>query len=877
MYCWGDNCFGQLGLSEEEKGAVHFTENNCIERPECVQKVACGEKHTLFLMEDGTVLSCGLNHHGQLCRKGNTNSLEQIGSLETHTIVDISCGANHSVAVCDEGNVFTWGDGSKGQLGTGKFPLKNMTPKKITGLFNTKILQVSCGNFHTISLSEDGRVFSWGQNTNGQLGLGTQIPDQASPQFVKSLKGMPLVQVTAGGSQSFALSMLGTVFAWGKNNAGQLGFKSDPKKAGTFKPYAVNSLRNLDVAFISCGEEHTAVLTKDGSVYTFGDDTYGQLGQYSGNQTPVPQKIEDFAGQVTQVACGSNLFTELHKDKRVSELICSNIKNDLIPELNSLPLLYEAFLIFVLLPESLLLNNTGLSLAVPFAKVVNDLNDNSLKILEALWSSLEAPSLTKQIQFLKNAVMLSVLSVKDDMDPGTKDLLQMLKKLYKANLKAKCIVPISTFCMNELCPLIVLPWDINNWRLWQSKQEPDENVFPAIYCRFPFIFTFITKVQVLHLDSLQQRQTAKLLAQQELLENRMQGRSDLPMIPLLHLVVKRSHLVEDTLHKLSIVEDCNLKKDLLVEFQGEKPLDPGMLKREFFQILFETMINPDYGMFSCSEPLLPLWFPSTPKVEKKRYFFFGILCGLAIYNQVVIYLPFPLALFKKLLGKKSTLEDLKELNPTVGRSMQDLLDADNIAAENMDLYFCISWENKTAELIPNGTFIRVNNSNKQDFVNKYIDWIFNKSVTETYEEFQRGLYKVCNKDIISFFQPEELMTLVAGDSNYDWNKFQQLTIYLEKYSQDHPTIKMFWKVFHALPLDQKKGFLIFVTGNNKVPIFGSDVFAMKISSFRVSDEAYLPEAQTCIQMLFLPEYSNIRTLKKKLLLAIDHNMGYEKI
>ncbi|CAI9559076.1 unnamed protein product, partial [Staurois parvus] len=137
------------------------------------------------------------------------------------------------------------------------------------------------------------------------LGLGYKTSDHASPQLVKSLRGVPLVQITAGGSQSFALSMSGIVFGWGKNNAGQLGFKMAPQRAGIFKPYAVTSLRNLSITYISCGDEHTAVLSKDGTVYTFGDGSHGQLGKNVEGNTAEPQKIEEYEGQVSQIACGS--------------------------------------------------------------------------------------------------------------------------------------------------------------------------------------------------------------------------------------------------------------------------------------------------------------------------------------------------------------------------------------------------------------------------------------------------------------------------------------------------------------------------------------------------------------------------------------------
>ncbi|KAM3937230.1 putative E3 ubiquitin-protein ligase HERC6 isoform 2-T2 [Leptodactylus fuscus] len=1018
MYCWGSNRYGQLGLIDKAEEDVYFTENDYFTSQVGVQKVACGGRHTLYLQEDGIVLSCGENHCGQLGRRTNTSCLEQIHSLEAQIIVDVSCGANHSVAICNEGNIFAWGEGSRGQLGSGQFPQQSSVPRKISGLSNIRIIQISCGHFHTVALSEDSSVFSWGVNDVGQLGLGKQTPNQANPQLVKSLKGVPLVQVSAGGSQSFALSMLGIVFGWGKNNAGQIGLQSDPLK-GVFKPYAVSSLRDKGIIYISCGDEHTAVLSKEGTVYTFGDGTQGQLGKSSVTHTSVPQKIEDFEGQVSQIACGSyhtllyvftsnkivsfghgpkmklddhpsemplasandlftskdlkdihlkqifagnnvsfatsspqaqthnislmtdklqkicridnkvvkkwietkpgkperqdakreitkifsssacltasflqnrpsscapsipivdlhfanELFTKLCQNKWIADNICSSLKNELIPATESLPNLFEALSVFLLIPECPIMYDASICipLAANLAQAINNLHSNAQKILETLWSSLPEPSLTKQIQMFKVALVLSVMNNKDSI----KHILEVLKKLYKANMKSGYKVPINYFCMPEIS--IFIPGDLNNWRIYQKQTETDGTTLPAIYCRYPFIFTFANKIQYLDNDALMKKNEAKVQASQALVMNRLQGSSENPRIPFLHLKLRHQHLLEDALKKLSMVEDCDLQKELVVEFQGDTTTVSQATMREFFLLVAEKMVQPDYGLFTCSDPLLPLWFPSHPLLDKKMYYYYGVLCGLAIFNQTAIYLPFPLALFKKLLGKKIVLEDLKELHPTMGRSMQSLLDTENEKdVESLDLYFTMSWENQTVELIPNGATERVTHLNKHTYVNKCVDYIFNTSVAETFEEFKKGLYKVCDKDIILFFQPEELMALVAGHANYDWNVFEKNTTYTGKYSPTHPTIIKFWKVFHQLPLEKKKAFLYFLTGNDKIPVFGIQTMSMKVSSFGVPNESYLPEANTCTLLLLLPEYSTHKLLRKKLLLALENNKGFEK-
>ncbi|XP_026548213.1 probable E3 ubiquitin-protein ligase HERC6, partial [Notechis scutatus] len=147
---------------------------------------------------------------------------EPIQALEAQTIIYISCGKEHSLAISSQGKVFSWGAGGFGQLGTGKLK-DSSTPKKIDALSKYNVIQVACGHYHSIALTKDGRVFSWGHNSHGQLGLGKEVPSQATPCNISSLAGIPLAQVAAGGAHNFVLSLSGVVYGWGKNNAHQLG------------------------------------------------------------------------------------------------------------------------------------------------------------------------------------------------------------------------------------------------------------------------------------------------------------------------------------------------------------------------------------------------------------------------------------------------------------------------------------------------------------------------------------------------------------------------------------------------------------------------------------------------------------------------------
>ncbi|XP_062992156.1 uncharacterized protein LOC134405027 [Elgaria multicarinata webbii] len=1032
LYCWGDGSDGQLGLGEEGVSEpVFFRQGPQTLRQEVMQ-AACGERHTLLLHADGSVVSCGDNGQGQLGRRlpsGRRRCYvpEQIQALETQTVVHVSCGKEHSLAVCNSGNVFSWGAGAFGQLGTGAFK-ENFIPKKIVYL--SKIIQIACGHYHSVALAEDGRVFSWGQNTHGQLGLGKGDSSKAQPQHVAALDGIPLAQVAAGGAHSFALSLSGVVYGWGRNQARQLGLSQTDPKEQIFKPRSVGALKNLDVTYISCGDEHTAVLTQNGSIFTFGDNTAGQLGHSTSIQKAGPQKVDWIDGPVSHLACGSyhtlvyisasgqlisfgrgplqhdrngtsdskqdetprinisalvspsdlfgiqikqifagtyvnfartfqtsanasksshmealpkisrmdrslietwistgtedrhkarreieaifssppcltasflrsgsplegscciavdlqkarEAFVELAKRNWISEMIISCLVNHLIPALPLDSPHQEAFSAFLLLPQCLEAFSSFPSgnlhyMGVPFAKAVVRLSKRSSGILEKYWSLLPDSFLDRIVQMLKKVVLSQVANYY--FYPQCLELippLQVLKRLYKVNKMANCKLPLSNFYIDEIGQRIDTLADLTNWHVWIERGEEERSMS---FCRFPFVFNLLTKIQVFYLKPYVTQEMIKLDANLKRLNNILSRNSDLPKLPVFILKVRRQNLVEDTLRKLSRVEDICLKMQLLIKFEVEMPGAEGAgILLEFFSYVFEEMVRPEYKMFVYCEDNSPMWFPSRPSVEKNKYFLFGVLCGLCMANRVTAYIPFPLAAFKKLLNKKPSLDDLKELNPVIGKSLQAVLDYEyDDIEENLQQCYSIFWDDMEVELILNGRSITVNNKNKKDFVNRYVDYVFNKSVDEVFKEFRRGFYKVLDEPVVGFFEPQELMEAAIGNANYDWDLYEKNTKYGEMYSATHHSIKMFWKVFHELTLADKKGFLLFVTGSDRVPAMGMDALKLVIHSHTLLTEDHIPEAQICYHILFLPPYSTIEKLKEKLLQAIENNQGFGK-
>ncbi|KAF5842172.1 regulator of chromosome condensation 1/beta-lactamase-inhibitor protein II [Dunaliella salina] len=186
-----------------------------------VRMVAAGHFHSLFLSASGAIWSLGGNKHGQLgvghtqnCRKAQLVSGD-------HHVTQIACGALHSLAVTAEGALLSWGWAGLGALGHGCI-MDETVPRLVQALLGLRMAQATGGGAHSLALSADGDVYSFGSNTQGQLGLGHCSSVCSNPQLVEAITDT-IVQVSAGSRHSLALTEQGRPLAWGFNGFGQLG------------------------------------------------------------------------------------------------------------------------------------------------------------------------------------------------------------------------------------------------------------------------------------------------------------------------------------------------------------------------------------------------------------------------------------------------------------------------------------------------------------------------------------------------------------------------------------------------------------------------------------------------------------------------------
>ncbi|CAN7998182.1 unnamed protein product [Ixodes hexagonus] len=356
-----------------------------------------------------------------------------------------------------------------------------------------------------------------------------------------------------------------------------------------------------------------------------------------------------------------------------------------------------------------------------------------------------------------------------------------------------------------------------------------------------------------------------------------------PANPYLRLNVRRDHLIDDALHKLELVameSPSSLKKQLVVEFEGEQGIDEGGVSKEFFQLVVEEIFNPDIAMFTLNADTQTYWFNPTSFESDAQFKLIGIILGLAIYNNVILDVHFPMVVYRKLMGRKGTFYDLKDWNPTLASSLQQLLDYKGEDMEETFMQsFRISYQDVfgsvlSHDLRENADSVLVNQENKWEFVDLYADFLLNKSVEKQFRAFRRGFLLVTeDSPLETLFRPEEVELLVCGSKNFDFNALEESTEYDGGYCANTPIIRHFWELVHEFSQEQKRKLLQFATGSDRVPVGGLSKLKLVIARHG-TDSDRLPTAHTCFNVLLLPEYSSKEKLEDRLLKAINYSKGF---
>lgn len=299
LFVFGDNSYGQLNISPSAT-SLSLTQIN-FTNVGSVAQVTAGSKHTLVLFDDGSAVGFGENEDAQICQP--PSSFVQPPKQVSGMFSSVSPGDKHTVGVTQNGKVFAWGNNDFGQLGNLNV---SSQPALVTIPGNPTITKVAQGSFdHVLVLSDVGLLYGWGNNEYGQLGTSvsgssSSLLNVSTPVWIPMPLNTSIDNIYTGKYHSLALSFQGVLITWGNNDYGQLGDGSTASKT------TPNLIQNFTFLRAAAGATFTIAITTQNHIVVFGSGIVGGYGSQQMNLVPTDTGFSGFGDVVAK-----NLFAVL--------------------------------------------------------------------------------------------------------------------------------------------------------------------------------------------------------------------------------------------------------------------------------------------------------------------------------------------------------------------------------------------------------------------------------------------------------------------------------------------------------------------------------------------------------------------------------------
>jgi alpha-tubulin suppressor-like RCC1 family protein len=309
-WCWGDNSEGQLGDGTRHSQATAHPVVSDLDAE--IIEISSGGQHSCARGSNGALFCWGDNSRGQLglaitkTRKKRPTAVAQLG----RDVASVAAGADHTCALTTDGQAWCWGDNSHGQLGIGGNQNLARSPILVAALGNDVArIAASESSAHTCAMSNEGKLWCWGANSDGQLGDSTRTDRKVPVQIASTRSGAPFGEVTdacTGALHTCARRADGSTWCWGSNDQGQLG-NGAFDKARAKRPVRVDLEGEVAQGTLSCGANHTCAILESGSLECWGDNSHGQLGNGTiGNQASVPAPVVGLDGVPVRVSADAD-------------------------------------------------------------------------------------------------------------------------------------------------------------------------------------------------------------------------------------------------------------------------------------------------------------------------------------------------------------------------------------------------------------------------------------------------------------------------------------------------------------------------------------------------------------------------------------------
>jgi alpha-tubulin suppressor-like RCC1 family protein len=885
VYVWGSNKHGQLGVG---KGYGLILAPKVLDTLGNVTSISCGSHHTAFIARGRQVFFCGDNRAGQCgISPHDMESIEYPVAINLPGKPRAAClGSCHSLVICDTPEekraLFGFGDSSYRQLGISHPHTVHISPIRI---------DIS-GNCIFLSVSDIQNII--GIHTEYELDRTVTI----APQPVRSLTST---------DEKFEVSDLFT-----RGSVDYLSYKNEKISLGgsppgthpdsKFNSFSIELLETLAEPGISTAQ--ISVLLK--TLYkTFSDPVLlSSSFLVPGTLSPLID-IESLGFNIQRIL---DVFTTFENELISACYACcdylsshsSFIVNE--DQMRSLVILF-------LIPEYS--KRFGTQLAAKLATLLYKLSPVArMSLVKLMGSQVSLKVVFRQItlfwvQLAEN--QLKLLRDQPSREPIPRNLFNIFLVLHLLHLaNDKINVDKQIFHLGWLGTVSIddssslFEREIRMWRhFWRSQsslptsralvsQEYQDSGPPTALLSILVHYVFIPaafKQSLLFMNNRisQADQEQQLLAQQAERVLSLILRGIQPMAFNL-IEVRRDNLLNDTIRQIENADSKKLRLPIRVKFLGEEGVDEGGVTREFFSLIGNRMFDPHFGMFKLIPESRCIWFDWPLDENIHLYRIIGVILGLAVYNNFPGFdIPFPKAFFKKLRGESLHFEDLADVYPAETRSLKSLLEWSDTSTveDSFGLYFTISFDyfglKKTIELKPGGENIGVNGSNREEFAELYKNWLLTECIRSSFESFSAGFRSVCSDQFLwTAFTSEDLQKVVCGSSHEEC-RLSELELnchYDGGFVRDEPYIRGFWDILGSLDARQRKLFLTFVTGSDRIPLGGLSKLKITIQQNGSEPTLHLPTAYTCFNVLLLPRYSSQEKLKNMFFTAIENCEGF---
>ncbi|XP_060052848.1 ubiquitin-protein ligase E3C isoform X2 [Erinaceus europaeus] len=398
----------------------------------------------------------------------------------------------------------------------------------------------------------------------------------------------------------------------------------------------------------------------------------------------------------------------------------------------------------------------------------------------------------------------------------------------------------------------------------------------AVLTELPFVVPFEERVKIF---------------QRLIYADKQEVQGDGPFLDGINVTIRRNYIYEDAYDKLSPENEPDLKKRIRVHLLNahgldEAGIDGGGIFREFLNELLKSGFNPNQGFFKTTNEGLLYPNPAARMLVgdsfARHYYFLGRMLGKALYENMLVELPFAGFFLSKLLGTSADVDihHLASLDPEVYRNLLFLKSYEG-DVEELGLNFTVVnndlGEAQVVELKSGGKDIPVSSANRIAYIHLVADYRLNRQIRQHCLAFRQGLANVVSLEWLRMFDQQEIQVLISGAQvPICLEDLKSFTNYSGGYSADHPVIQAFWRVVEGFTDEEKRKLLKFVTSCSRPPLLG---FKELYPAFCIhnggSDLERLPTASTCMNLLKLPEFPEDGLLRSKLLYAIECAAGFE--